>query len=95
MKTTPAANPSADTSAHVKSKIYLFEIAMEEGGNAEYARIEKKESDEADKMASRPLVELGAARNQRLQNRWFDLEIEQHQVAPLSRQKNPGHFSPA
>src|SRR5262245_5563151 len=60
---------------------------MERDRQAEDARIQKKEADDADEMTVIPRVEFHAARYERTQRRRIDFVIEHRQSPPFRREK--------
>src|SRR5262249_19031974 len=75
--------PAAD----VKSQVDLFKVSVEGNRQAENARLQKEESDDADEMTVIPSVEFHAARYERTQRRRIDLVIEHRQSWPFRREK--------
>ena len=64
---------------------------MERNRQPKQARVEKKETDQADKVTTRSRVELGPLRRERLKNRAVYLEVEHGEVAPFGREKDLFH----
>src|SRR5262249_5187006 len=84
---TPA-NLVAACAANVEPQVHLLKVAMQRHGHAEDPRIQKQESDEADKGLAVMKIKLAAARNKQLEHRRLDLPIEHCQQLPAGREKH-------
>ena len=74
-------------SAHIKTQIHFFEITVPWDGQAENARVQEEESNDAQKSSSLMKIKLCPARQQRFQELWIGDEIQHRQVAPICGEK--------
>src|SRR4051794_12719341 len=80
----PAPNALPCAPPHVESQIHLGEIAVEGNRTPQQPRLEKPESDQTDKGAAMPLIQLHPLRKKWIEQARIHFEGEQHQIPPLS-----------
>src|SRR5205814_100076 len=78
-------------SAHIKTQIHFFEITVPWDGQAENARVQEKESNDAQESSSPMKIKLCPARQQRFQEFWIGHEIQHREVAPIRGEKRFEH----
>jgi hypothetical protein len=76
-----------DFPAHIKTQIYLLEIAMQRNWQTENARVQEEKSNDAQKSSSLVKIKLRPARQQRFQQFRIRHEIQHREVAPIRGEK--------
>src|SRR3954470_6720533 len=81
------ASFTAGAATNIEAKVHFLEVLMEERGQRQDVRVEKKKSDEADEVSASVIVQLHPDRQVRPQDGWIDLVIEHAEVTPVGGQE--------
>ena len=73
--------------ADVEAEVHFLELRVEWHGDSEDARPPEEESDDAGVEPPVPVVELGAGRDEGLEERTLHLPVQHREETPLGRQE--------
>src|SRR5215831_14532663 len=73
--------------ADIETQIHFFKIAVERDRQTEQTRVEKEETDHADKRFAVFEIDLGAGRDKRRENARIDGVIEHGYITPVGSEE--------